>query len=277
MSGSRLSHRLVFGLIASLGTGLAACGTDAGGEAAAGGASSDVGTGGALGDVGTGGAPASSDVLQWTAITLSQPAGDTSLVLGALFNDALQKRTIILLTKLDPEGGTIEAGSGSVVEGADTAMDPTDDVFAWRTEGECVGTMGTETSPCTFNRGTAPVESVGGPDGPVQTTESRLEINAYSTEFNMVVRLRAVGLVAERDDCAADLCASFVGAITVSDAERTIFEQTPGRADTKTDLKTFMTNFSAMPDTETLNDAGMMEAAYTYAGRFEAYTASFRD
>ena len=144
MSGSRLSHRLVIGLIASLGTGLAACGTDAGGETAA---------GGALGD---GGAPASSDVLQWTAITLSQPAGDTSLVLGALFNDALRKRTIILLTKLDPEGGTIEAGSGSVVS-RPSLIRP----FAVNNGGKRLSTR------CVAPGKNAPVESEGSPSKPL--------------------------------------------------------------------------------------------------------------
>jgi hypothetical protein len=269
----------VFAAIAGSVTGCGASDDDAGG-----GADASVGgtTGGggmpAGGAGGSGWTPTGEVHTQfWTKFEMTRPEGANE-VLGPLFNAALQDRSIKMLLQRDEtkaDGPIVRIGSADLVAGQDTEMDPTDDVFAFRTEATCSDAAGADI-PCEMAIGEiGAIEAATG-----YTSATPTVIEAYSSTYKMVIRMREVdlevGLAALGADCDFDVCASFVGAVTVSDASRTVFELTTGQPDTRTDLKTFMENFGVAPDTEVLNLAGEMEAAYTFAGTFAADEVAFQ-
>ena len=259
--------------------GLVACGSEDGGsESAAGGTSqsgSDAGAGSGGGGAGGGGGP-SGEVTTWgwAALTLSKPGMDVNAVLGPLFDNALKDGTIRVLFQLDDTqdtGPVVRTGSANLTGGADTPDDPRDDTFQWRTEADCANAEGA-TAPCTMDIGEVGIERDA--EGGFQTAEATI-IHAYSSKYQMVVRLGNVEMTATTADCAFDVCVSFTGAVAVSDAEQTIFELVTDDPSTRTDLKSFMDNFGAMPDTQSPNAAGVVEDAYTFAGDIQADEVAF--
>ena len=265
---------LALGLL--LGCGLAGCGSDdsdtgsngAGGQGAGGEAS-----GGQGGAGGSGGGPSGSVTTQfWTSFEMSKPEGVNG-ALGPLFNAALQDRTIMMLIQRDDtgaDGPVVRTGSAKVVVGAETE-DPTDDVFDFNLSSTCSDAAGEE-QPCDIEVGTAPIADDA--DG-YHTTRKTL-INAYSSKFKMVVRMREVDLTVTTAGCDFDLCATFKGAVTTTDASRTIFEVTTGDPTSRTDLKTFMENFGNRPDTMIPNADAEMEPAWTFEGTFTADEVEFQ-
>lgn len=252
----------------------AACGgTDDDGASVA-----DAGSGGAGG--GGGGMPAPAGEVHtqfWTKFEMERPAGANE-VLGPLFNAALQDRSIKMLLQRDDTvaaGAVVRTGSADVVVGQETADDPTDDVFAFRTSATCSDAAGADI-PCEMAVGEVGVVST---ETGYRSAAPTL-IEAYSSTYKMVIRMRnvdlTVDLAAQGASCEFDVCATFVGAVTVSDASRTVFELTTGQPETRTDLKTFMENFGVEPDTEVTNAEGDLEAAYTFAGAFSADEVAFQ-
>jgi hypothetical protein len=265
---------LALGLLLSCGLG--GCGSDddsgtasngAGGQGAGGQGAGGQGSGGE-----GGGASGTVATQFWTSFDMSKPEGVNG-ALGPLFNAALQDRTIMMLIQRDDtgaDGPVVRTGSAKVVVGADTE-DPTDDVFDFNLASTCSDAAGVEQA-CDIEVGTATIADDA--DG-YHTTEKTL-INAYSSKFKMVVRMREVDLTVTTADCDFDLCATFKGAVTTTDASSTIFEVTTGDPASRTDLKTFMENFGNLPDTMIPNAAGEMEAAWTFEGTFTADEVEFK-
>ena len=279
------SSRFALGLAVVFGTAISGCGSSSGGgggidaaaggasgaDAAAGGASgADAGTGGGTGGAG-GGETLPSASYYWSRFGMTQPDGPNQ-VLGPLFDLALRDGTIRVLTQIDgaAAGGPVaHTGTVQIASGADTADDPTDDTFGWRTSADCNDQAGAS-STCNFTVGDAQLAVENG----VFHSTTNTPINAYSSKYLMVVRLRDVALTEKPDGCDYDKCVEFKGAVITSDAERTIFKLTDADP-APTNLKAFMDNFGTAPDTTGTNDAGETEPAYTFAGSFGADEVTF--
>jgi hypothetical protein len=256
--------------------GLGGCGSDDDSNTASNGAGGQGAGGqgaGGQGAGGEGGGPSGTVATQfWTSFEMSKPEGVNG-ALGPLFNAALQDRTIMMLIQRDDtgaDGPVVRTGSAKVVVGAETE-DPTDDVFDFNLASTCSDAAGEE-QPCEIDVGTATIAADA--DG-YHTTQKTL-INAYSSKFKMVVRMREVDLTVTTADCDFDLCAAFKGAVTTTDASRTIFEVTTGDPASRTDLKTFMENFGNLPDTMIPNADGEIEPAWTFEGTFTADEVEFK-
>jgi hypothetical protein len=256
-----------------------AIGTGCSSDDSAGSPTVDAGSGGAGGGGGAGGAGPTGEVRTqfWTKFEMERPAGANE-VLGPLFNAALQDRSIKMLIQHDgtaAEGPVLRIASADLVAGQDTEMDPTDDVFTFRREAVCQDAAGADVA-CEMAVGE--VGAVDTADGYQSAAPTVIE--AYSSTYKMVIRMRAVdvtvGLADRGAACDFDVCATFEGAVTVSDASTTVFELTTGQPETRTDLKTFMENFGVEPDTEVTNAAGEPEAAYTFSGSFSADEVAFQ-
>lgn len=272
---------LSFGSRARLGAALvgfclfaAGCGSD---DAGSGTTAADLGAGGngGNGGGGSGGGGASGTVTTqfWTGFTMSKPEGANG-ALGPLFNAALQDRTIMVLLQRDDTGAggpIVRTGSAKVVAGQDTPDDPTDDVFAFNEASTCSDKDGND-GPCSIEIGEATVAD----DADGYHTTSKTLVNAYSSRYRMVVRLREMDITVTTAGCDFDSCATFKGAVTVTDASQAIFEVVTGDPTSRTDLKTFMENFGNQPDTMIPNAQGEMEAAWTFEGTFTADEVEFQ-
>ena len=209
----------------------------------------------------------------WTSFDMSKPAGVNG-ALGPLFNAALQDRTIMVLLQRDDtgaDGPVVRTGSAKVVSGQDTPEDPTDDTFDFNLASTCSDAAGNG-GPCDIEVGEATI--VDDADG--YHTTSKTLINAYSSRYRMVVRLRDVEMVVKYAPCAFDSCATFKGAVTLTDASKAIFEVVTDDPTSRTDLKTFMENFGNQPDTMVLNAQGVMEGAWTFEGTFTSDEVTFK-
>ncbi len=245
------------------------CGEDAESD---GPATPDAGDGGGVPPMGGMAPPADTlTAYQWETLSLTAPLGDSGIVLGTLFTDGLRKREIILVTRLSGgTPGTFESGSARRSDGADTPDDPADDVFEYYESGDCTLPDGT-VQPCGFevHRG----ELTTGADG--WRSAQRGFVYVYHTVYKMVVRLKNVELAEVSAGCNADVCGTFAGAVSEDDAALTVFNVVTDDPSTRTDLKTFLTNFGTTPDTTVPGDGSDMVPAYSFAGAFEAFEVGF--
>ncbi|MFZ4735147.1 MAG: hypothetical protein ACOYM9_04340 [Bradymonadia bacterium] len=262
-------NRAMLRVLVAVGLVFSACGDDAESD---GPATPDAGDGGGQPPVGGGDPPADTlTAYQWETLSLTAPLGDSGTVLGTLFTDGLRKREIILVTRLSGSTpGTFESGSARRTEGSDTPEDPADDVFEYYEAGDCTLPDGT-VEPCTFDvhRGALTTGSDG------WRSEARGFVYVYHTVYKMVVRLKNLELAETRAGCSADVCGTFAGAVSESDAALTVFNVVTDDPSTRTDLKTFLSNFGTTPDTTVPDDTGAMVPAYSFAGAFEAFEVGF--